>query len=137
MFSELLKAPVSRLVIFLCVVTLLACPGALIIWMMDPSEFKTFNAFQLVVLSVALIMPFIILNAVVVCVAFALHRWIHRMVRYKPVSRPREAVVAAASVFAGAVGTAIPAYAPIIAHLFGRAKTPSEMAFPTNGWRVL
>ena len=128
MIPDLLKAPLSRLVIFLCVLTLLACPGALVIWMLTPDQFKALNSFHLVVLSVALVMPFIIFNIVVVCWSFPLHRWITRKRRNRVVPRPREAVVAAASVFAGAVAAIIPAYSPILAHVFGMAAGTRDMA---------
>ena len=128
MLPDLLKAPLSRLVIFLCVLTLLACPGALIIWIMNPEQFKILNSFHMIVLSIALIMPFIMMNAVTVCLAFPLHRWIARRRRNKLTPRPREAVVAAAAIFAGAIGAIVPAYAPILARVFGWATTIREMS---------
>jgi hypothetical protein len=128
MLTELLKAPVSRLVISLCVLTLLACPGALAIWMMQPEQFKTFNPFQLIVLSVGLILPFVVVNSIAVAVAFPLHRWFAKYVRNRNVRPPREGVLATGVVFAGAIGAIIPAYAPILAHILGHALTIGEMA---------
>ncbi len=137
MFTEFLKAPLSRLVIFLCVVTLLACPGALVIWMMEPDQFHALNSFQLVVLSVALVMPFILLNSVVVACAFSLHRAFNRRIRHRNVRPPREAVVAAGVVFAGAIGAVVPAYAPILAHVFGFASTVPEMTVVALKFEIL
>jgi hypothetical protein len=128
MIADFLKAPLSRLVIFLCVTTLLACPGALMLWMTERDQFDKFNSFQLVVLSVGLVLPFIVFNSAVVAWSFSLHRWINRAVRHKKVLRHREAVVAASSVFAGAIGAMVPAYAPILAHLLGYAHGHQELA---------
>src|SRR5258706_12646143 len=117
MFAELLRAPLSRLVMFLCVISLCACPGALVIWLKDPTQFKAFNSFQLILLSIALILPLILFNACIVSWSFGIHRWANRCFRHRHIRRPREAVVAAASVFAGAIGSVIPAYAPILAYV--------------------
>ena len=95
--------------------------------MMNPEQFKILNSFHVIVLSIALVMPFIMMNAVTVCWAFPLHRWIARRRRNKLMPRPREAVVAAAAVFAGAIGAIVPACAPILARVFGWATTIREM----------
>jgi Mg2+ and Co2+ transporter CorA len=137
---DLLKAPISRLAIFICVLTLVSCPGTLTIWITRRVEFKTLSPFHLVVMSVAFVLPFIVANAVVVCIAFPLHRWIRRLRRRSSKPAPREAVVAAAAIFAGAIGAVVPAYAPVLAYIIGDVHSLRQMtlvALESQGIPVL